>query len=104
MASGLGDPAGIVKDEHVTPPGCGPGVAHAIDTASVKIELDSPGCGDVAPPLDCVGISIHSRGVGTASVQADIGKMRSILAERFLSRQCAASSEIVLLQDGVYVP
>ncbi|MFB1011243.1 MAG: hypothetical protein QMB92_07395, partial [Thiopseudomonas sp.] len=43
-------------------------------------------------------------GLGTAAVQADIAKMRSILAERFLARQCAASSEIVLLQDGVYVP
>ena len=104
MASGLGDPAGIVKDEHVTPSGCGPGVAHAIDTASVNIALDSPGCGDVAPPLDCVGISIHSRGVGTAAIQADIGKMLSILDERFQSRQCVASSAIVLLQDGVYVP
>ena len=102
MASGLGDPAGIVKDEHVSSPGCGPGVAHAIDTASVKIELDSPGCGGVAHPL--VGISIHSGGVGTASVQADISKMRCILADRFLARQCAASSAIVWLQDGVYVP
>ena len=73
MASGLGDPAGIVKDEHVTPSGCGPGVAPAIDTACVNIALDSPGCGEAAPLLDCVGISIHSRGVGTASAQADIG-------------------------------
>ena len=68
------------------------------DTVCVKVEEDD------TPPTPRFAISVHSAGVSTEAVHEDISKMQDILSKRFESRQCAASSAIVLLQDGLYIP
>ena len=52
----------------------------------------------------CVGISVHTKSVKWDAVKADLAEMKDLLKTRLASRQCAASSEIVWLQDGVYIP
>ena len=69
--------------------------------ASVPVATAAGVDGD---PNLVVGISVHTKSVNTDAVKADITQIQALLSDRLASRQCVASSQIVWLQDGVYIP